>query len=188
MIKHTHAVALLFAAVSVAFAPVPAASAEEGPRAEAGYLNELTGSTNAALTFGSGQNTRFNLGLGYSRTILNWLQGTTETTLSVMSGKTTWDFRIGPTLDYAIDDTGLSNAVYLAVLAGFGLDHKSVGDEGDTSTSFSYKVALGKRFELWKNITWQPEFNVTGTTAKDTFGATQKPTFALVPIQFSFSF
>ena len=62
------------------------------------------------------------------------------------------------------------------------------GGTSTTNTNFAYRAELGKRFELWKDIAWKPGFNVTGTTAKDATGETEKPVFTFVPIQFAFTF
>jgi hypothetical protein len=178
--KHINKTALLFA---LAVMTTPAFAATEMASHD-NPMNELEGSTRSALTFGSDQPTKFNIGAGYSRTLMDILQATGEITFNVDSETTDLDLRVGPTFNLAMDDTGIRNAIYLSALGGI----KLVRTDAATDTHFAYKGALGKRFEIWKDIAWKPEFNMTGTTAKDSAGETEKPSFALVPVQFAFTF
>jgi hypothetical protein len=147
-------------------------------------MNEVEGFTRSLLEFGSGKNTKFSIGAGYSRTLMEILQGTTEVAFSVESGLLTLEALVGPTLNLAIDDTGIRNSVYLALLGGIELDRLSPsGGTSTTHTHFAYKIALGKRFEFWPEIAWKPEFFVAGTA-----GAGKLPVYTFVPAQFAFTF
>lgn len=146
-------------------------------QAEESVMNELQGSTTAALSFGSGYTTSFGVAVGYSRTFMDMLQGTFLGVLSTGGGTTFLNLEVGPTFDLAIDNTGIRNAVFLT--AAGGIQYMNNGG----TTNFAYTVALGKRFALCNVISWNPQFTMSGATVSGS-----NPQFALVPISLSFLF
>lgn len=143
----------------------------------------MSAGNNAALTFGSGVDTAFAMDLSYSRSLVDFLAATFEGDFYTQSGATLMFLKAGPTINIAIDSTGIRNAVYFRALGGIAYAHGSSGSFSASSTYFAYKLELGKRFELWHGIAWKPAFNMTGYTATG-----NNPLFAVVPLQFSVVF
>jgi hypothetical protein len=174
----------------VAFAAMMAvASGVTMTRAQAAEMpmNELEGSSNAILTFGTNANTTFSLAAGYSRALNEMFQGSiilafADSSRPVGNVKALVA-EIGPTFNLALDNTGIRNAVYLRATGGIAYASDSSSGTSVSSTNFAYAVELGKRFELWSVVSWKPAFNVSGTTAT---GA--NPLFAFIPAQFAFTF
>ena len=150
-------------------------------------MNEVGAATSSSLTFGTGANTTFTLSADYSRTMMDMLQATVVAgfamaSLPVGSAKVI-TAQVGPTFDYALDSTGIRNAVYLRALGGLAYASNSATGTSVSSTNFAYTLEVGKRFELFSVVSWDPAFNMTGTTAT---GA--NPVYAFVPVQLSFIF
>jgi hypothetical protein len=146
-------------------------------------MNELTGGTASALTFGSNQTTAFAINAGYSRTLMaNMIQGTFYGTLATAGGTTAFQLMVGPTFDLPIDNTGLHNAVFLRAVGGLFWTNSAALSTSSTS-AFAYNVAIGKRFELFSVVHWNPEFSVSGQTISGS-----NPTWSFTPISLSFLF
>ena len=150
-------------------------------------LNELESSSSSAFMFGSGTNTTFGIGAGYSREIIPMIQASGLANFNITSypvgSMTSLTGKIGPTLNYACDDTGIRNAFYLRLLAGLAIGSNSTTGTGSTTVNFAYTVQVGKRFEIVSNLFWKPAVDMSGTTATGT-----NPVFSIIPAQFAFMF
>jgi hypothetical protein len=160
--------------------------------AEHQTVNEIDGTTNAALSFGSGTTTSFGIGAGYSRTLLSFLQGTAFGTFVTGGGASFLTATVGPTLNLVIDEHGFSNAFFLTTAGGIVYQNSPVTTTTNgittsvssaSSTSFAYNLQAGKRFLLFSSVSWKPAIIMTGTTTTGT-----SPLFQLVPLFFSFEF
>src|SRR3712207_6242631 len=78
-------------------------------RAAETLMHEIEGNSRSALNFGSGTDTDFAIGAGYSYTLMEMLQASTRMDFGISDANTTYRGLIGPTLNYALDETGLMN-------------------------------------------------------------------------------
>jgi hypothetical protein len=155
--------------------------------ADPALLNELESSSSSALIFGSGTNTTFGAGAGYSRIVTDMFQASAVAGFNITSypvgGMTSLTLKVGPTYNYSCDNTGVRNAFYLRALAGLAFGTNSTSGTSNSSVNFAYTVQAGKRFEIVPSLFWKPAIDMSGTTASNT-----NPVFSIIPAQFAFMF
>lgn len=172
--------ALRFVAVSVFSIALSLLAPSTGAQAAESLNHEVEGTSSSALFFGSGFDSTFSISAGYSHTLLDFLQASSRASFFITDGARSLSLRVGPTLNYAIDETGLANAFYLSALGGIATFDTSTTD---ARTRFAYLAEVGKRFTLVSHVAWKPAFQMSGTT-----GDGSDPAFALIPLQISVLF
>lgn len=100
---------------------------------------------------------------------VNHQSGVTTTALYVL---------LGPTYNFSTD---IENSPFIQARAGILTVY--TGTASPNSTAFAYMVALGKRFELVRHISFMPEVAFIGNGSSANAAATHA--WMIIPVQFS---
>lgn len=144
------------------------------------------------------------LGVGIGHTITELLEASARIRFNQFSstdqlpGGTKLFMTFGPTLNFAESGRGLANAFYFSAGVGFNYNRMDsfqlqgtyYNTAAMSTLGLAYSLEIGKRFELFPNVSWMPNFSVSSYTGTDIFNNNLSvyPLFAFVPLGFSIHF